>query len=466
MSNDIKVLHLSDLHYTDGDTWKQKFSDILSFIKQYKIWAHVIIVTGDCLDNPDQDMVALGGYLNELTKTVSQYLSREGNGVVAQHHVPNVICVPGNHDYYSYGNVIPKPGIFRRIFGNRDKSVSVPERKTIWKDGVPLQTPQAVPEEVAAEVLKNYGIAFFPLDSNGVTSQGFARGCVTNPGNEFNRLEQKFLASRISGSRIKQAFRICLMHHHPVSLFAPPWTGNLEHFTLLENNHAFLREAAKASIDLILHGHRHASGHCRINLPATDGTEKADGFASTHPLVISACASSIESNKDGEREICLFAIQGESGSCRRISFRTSRTNPGSFSKRSEIPLVSYEERRQVFFRRAMQGDQAVSLHNGQEYGSTIRNAGFKVKTVTMDQTPSGSAGVQIGLGNIQISSGRILNISGSRSDLSGILVASPLCNTISQPTPTLITRFGTRINRSPRLRPTDRWWQMNRRCSP
>ena len=225
-TGDIVIAHISDLHF---GTQNQKHSwDVLTSFMREQLKPELILVTGDIVDSPDR----------KVYEEAKQGLDALG--------APYFVC-PGNHDRHFKGNVSrgwakvtgrsDTPAVFDQVFANH----------LVSPDTLKLHT-----------ILNQLQIGLFGIDSS-EQADYFARGYV-NP-RMFPRLE--------TGTRDADPDLVILLTHHhlqPIRNLEERHQNSLRslsNLTLMVNAGTFLESMTRAHIDLVLHGHEHASHWAR-----------------------------------------------------------------------------------------------------------------------------------------------------------------------------------------------------------
>lgn len=212
----ITLLHISDLHFGDEDPNKMKALLDLAELCQ----PDLLCVTGDVVDNPlwPKNFKKARKFLDSVRERCS---NRE-------------YVVPGNHDALL-------------------RSLSL----MLFRRHITTQTE-------FGKVLELGGIDICVF---GVDSTCFSLRQANNAG-AFSSKSRRALNNAIGESKVKlgiqrykRAFKICLVHHHPLPTTASAAEGML----YFKNCGTFLNTAAEEGFDLILHGHRHEPTYFSIN---------------------------------------------------------------------------------------------------------------------------------------------------------------------------------------------------------
>ena len=239
MDESIIIAHLSDLHCDSKDAWNDSFVSILRCLK--KINPHIIVITGDLVDTPTKkNFKTLKANFEELKKEPS---FRENL---------HIMVVPGNHDYFVYGNRIVNIFNYWYYF----------KRKKLFQEYIKhFIAPCNDYNDVLASILINFRIGIFPLDSNRSSIKyASAEGGIKNPLKKMQSIDDSFIEicqyENIDFSKIK---KIALLHHHPIPIATAHKEEFFEKFITLRNSYQFLKACRSFDIDIVLHGHKHMS---------------------------------------------------------------------------------------------------------------------------------------------------------------------------------------------------------------
>jgi len=204
----IKIAHISDLHFGAED--ENKVKALKTILKESG--PDFICITGDVVDRPwKSSFLKAKSFINEV-----EALCKTGK----------VYVIPGNHDAIFGGFGISR---FRKFLNQ------------------PLDFVEHLP--IGLVDLCIIGVnSTFPAIKDLWTS-----GRVTK--NRMERLSKSLekLAGDLGPFRFRNAFKIVLIHHHPL----PTVTNKFEGMVYLKNSGEFLNEMVKHEISLILHGHQH-----------------------------------------------------------------------------------------------------------------------------------------------------------------------------------------------------------------
>ncbi len=273
--NQVKIVHLSDLHCVDTKEWDSNLDHLKNGI--IELDPDIIVVTGDFVDKPNENLYKK--YATAKQDIISSLLS---GGARKKYFF---LTVPGNHDYYPKGlRLTGKSTLFRKYFSK----LQYPEKDTF--------------KELGKEILENYKIALYPIDSNdGGYSTVMAQGRVNDPEKVLKEYRNEYaLLADSMGIALDSCIKIAALHHHPLPLPATRNDELREGMMILKNAHQLLGGAEKYGIDLILHGHRHEPGNSEYR-----------SISNKHkPLVVSACGTSGMVGA-GRREFKLLEVYKE-----------------------------------------------------------------------------------------------------------------------------------------------------------
>lgn len=335
------ILHLSDLHCDSSTAWKQNFDYLVDCVLE--IVPDIIVITGDCVDHPDQQ------HFDTLTASFEHLITRMKED--HKEHLFYIIPVPGNHDYYNFGmkvagskSVIEQMSWFlKKIAFWKKSSSDNPQSSSIKKNTKlcernlkDLWYPLAKDKkEILSAIFKKYHLAIYPLDSNDSRDNKslFAEGYIADPSKKFAEYEEVFKGVQPDSQELER-LNITLLHHHPLPLPISLSHQDKEPFLILKNAYEFLFAAEEHHVNVILHGHEHVGG---LSLYKTS--------AGHEPMLVFSCGSS--SHKSIlSREIKLVLIkQSGAVSYKNISAnnRLRRFNiPQSFD-----PVVTYGNQRKI-----------------------------------------------------------------------------------------------------------------------
>ena len=239
--NVVRIVHLSDLHFTRKkslEVWMQ----VCQFINK-QVEPHLVLVTGDVTDNADPAEFELAA--GELARLNAH---PDGDPLVYR-------IISGNHDrYILLGNSFlglgktryaqAKAAVFTETFRNHLVSsrapcdCDVPRNDPLWK------------------------IRVIGIDSND-TRQWFAQGYVSE--------DEVAHAADSAWARRERDLVIALVHHHVLPIPALEMArgrhgglSELANVTGLLNSGILLNSLSRAHVDLVLHGHEHQRNQARF----------------------------------------------------------------------------------------------------------------------------------------------------------------------------------------------------------
>ena len=243
----ITIIHLSDLHF--GSQSSLQIAALLADLKKFKDQADLVFCTGDLTDNPLLAAVKKKTHLAAM-KAVRAFLE----SICREYRInpaTNLFVVPGNHDYRVQGLFWRKSG--KRFF-NKKRCFRYYFRN---------------------ELRPNLGLVIYSFDSN--SSDGylnFASGAIdpedlVSFANQMQDWESQC-------ADFHALTKIVLLHHHPMPIAETESRAvtDREEFLLLQNARTFMKEMAKAKIDLILHGHKHFIGYSRAKFPIAEDVQE------------------------------------------------------------------------------------------------------------------------------------------------------------------------------------------------
>jgi predicted phosphodiesterase len=214
-----KILHLSDLHFGDGESISNQ-NRMMSHLGKILPNIDRIVITGDLFNNPKRnDMLLFRAFRDSLQRETQK----------------DVIVIPGNHDIKLLGNV----GLELRQIANIEWS------KVVIDDDI---------------------MCSFSCFNSSIDSNFAARGKITTQQIQdmADAMESKFNRNRDLEDKY---LRIALIHHHPFSFEGKPETKlqkilgwfklKEEDFLKMEDAEKFLTWCADWNISIVLHGHKH-----------------------------------------------------------------------------------------------------------------------------------------------------------------------------------------------------------------
>ncbi len=320
------LVHLSDLHLETAESWKvlEALGTAIPGLQ-----AQALIVSGDFLDHPNP--LQLGKVRDALLKLCTVW-----GGCP-------LVVTPGNHDYKQFG-------LFRTKAANAEFQMVFGE----W------QKPQLL---TGANGRK---LAIFTFDSNTSDPRvNFARGRVgSDELNRFGKAHEEF--EREPG--FADAYKIAVLHHHPLPIADTEGGGHFQTdaYLGLEDAGLFLRKMAQRGIDLVLHGHKHASFLARVQIDLDERTSRE--------VVVLAAGSACR--RPGP---CSFNVIEFNGATVHATVWESQAGTSFFAS-PPVPLLSYErfrERAYELYLREDAVDRSVELEAHHclmlEYGDCDRS---------------------------------------------------------------------------------------------
>ncbi len=271
---EVNVLHFSDIHFGYGfrqRAWKVRWKDALRIAGE--TLPQLVIVSGDFVNSPWR--WALRGARKKL------------DALRAESHCRHMVCVPGNHDTRILG-IVPVTTVYPTL--TFILVVSAVAHLLHWWPraadaafvmalsllilrflcmGKFEQYFDSTPHYTRLNDLRLELFCFDSASSGAYWAQGKIRsGQFVNARTE---LEQ-------GGGKDQPFMRIGILHHHALPI---PYEHNSEPMMVLRNAGAFLKEASKLGISLVLHGHRHRFSFGRITVEANTSTPSEIAVLST-----------------------------------------------------------------------------------------------------------------------------------------------------------------------------------------
>jgi 3',5'-cyclic AMP phosphodiesterase CpdA len=316
---DVRIAHITDLHYDGSFAWKKRFQKLVECLCDEQ--PDALFVTGDLVNSPSDK------HFKELLE-VFENLYRSAGGIDpgwSSKLRSSTFVVCGNHD-------VAYSGLH---FGFRTNTRPFRNFQDELLKNAKLPSTDVQAERFFVET----GIAVFPYDSN--TFEGRKRGWAANGhiadlDARTDKLRSLFKnVQREAGVSLSEATKIAILHHHPLPLPADSKDITAEPFMLLDNANHFLRRIAEEGVHLVLHGHRHVSGHCKF----------AAARYPDNTVVVSSCGSSCKPS-ESTRELGLFTAR-HCGSITRQSFRASQADLDFTADSPAVEAVSYAYRRKA-----------------------------------------------------------------------------------------------------------------------
>jgi predicted MPP superfamily phosphohydrolase len=348
MIKNIKIAHISDLHCdsTKKGRWIENFKPVKDFILKGNNHIDIVLLTGDCVEDPTQDNFDL------LASELKEFEEQEGL---------QLISVPGNHDLLKDGIQYSAKQLALFAFGKKleksklpfsynqsNDSLKIDEEtietsKLFQKNENKLLIPQGHDiKDILKSIYDIHKIAIFPFDSNVLSSLLlFAQGEVAKPHERFNKWQDFYLEiSKELNIDYSLCFKIALLHHHLLPLKSDTKDKLEEGFLILQNSNEFLKASIKFNIDLILHGHKHLTGYSRYRPSDPNGNWG-------NPIIVSSCGTSSKVGNPNF-EIKLYEIS-PTGVCYGESHNLKENDEEWLSSRKK-KLIAYRDIRQRNYR--------------------------------------------------------------------------------------------------------------------
>ncbi len=275
----MRILHLSDLHFTADDTVNQPLVDRLTFVaNNYR--QHFIVITGDIIDGegavvPGTQLPVPGGITGVpvivptlltdppplvgplASPHLDQFQSSLTAALDALQLLPQgkVIVCGGNHDYGLWGNIYFSnlPQLFDDMLytplmnrgGPQDGSSLIATSLFTDEPVLSAQKPilYSLSDGSIGVSLVSVNTAF--IDATNVPSGTFATGMVG--GAQITALQNNGFDPRLPANLLPT---IVMMHHHPFT------HGPSSFFTKLNDADTFM-PVVRNRADLIMFGHQH-----------------------------------------------------------------------------------------------------------------------------------------------------------------------------------------------------------------
>lgn len=261
MASPIIIAHISDLHFGDEDDDKRR--ELLEELRRIQPDTapgepdiapgrpDMICVTGDLVNLPTRkNFEKARGFLNEL-------------GNICGHD--KVFVVPGNHDAFFSGLDVRKFCRHLNMPAEFGKLLSV----------------------------KNISLCVFGINSTYPSLRHLSNsGKVTSKRLQTFRDHVKKIKDTIGDLGYKNAFKIVLLHHHPL----PTISNEHEGMLYLRNSGQFINEMAKNNINMILHGHQHDP--CDFQLSYNTGGVEEDSM-----IILSSGTALKKSHEDADLSV-------------------------------------------------------------------------------------------------------------------------------------------------------------------
>ena len=263
----VRILHLTDIHYGKG-FHKALWQNVEGLAP--KLRPHVILVTGDLVNNP---------YWWTLKSALELIKALQSEVTSASGYEPKLYVIPGNHDTRLTG-LLPVRWIAPIVLGIY-AVVSIAgyfhhfPSAWLWSAPVVLVLlgyrycclrdfskyfKEYIPELPTR--LTDLNLILYPFDS-ATSPTGGAGGDIP--------LGQ-FVKARTELSQMEAApYRMALVHHHSVPI---PYDSQSEALMVLKNAGAFLSAIASCRVRLVLSGHKHHQHVSRVTINAETEDEQ------------------------------------------------------------------------------------------------------------------------------------------------------------------------------------------------
>jgi predicted MPP superfamily phosphohydrolase len=281
MDQIVKIAHLSDLHCVENETWETNFDNLRRCLA--KEAPEYIFITGDCVDNPFRKATFdyLAKKLGELYESINnahRSISKETN----RQNKPFIYLVPGNHDYYLYGNKILPNFLSHFLPWRHNFSLSL--------DKMIKPSSFKTAKDMRDQIYLESDIAIFDIDSNAIRNPiSMAQGRIEKPSDAISQQDifyGKFAEKH--NKNYQDAIKIALLHHHPLPIpYLKRAEAKREKLMILENSYEFLQSALANRISMIFHGHKHTQGESKFSY-CDEG----------NPLIVSSCGSSCSTKNE------------------------------------------------------------------------------------------------------------------------------------------------------------------------
>lgn len=341
----VRIAHISDLHF--GAKGQNKIWNLLKQHLQTQLKPDLVLVTGDIVDTPD-----LALFLDAKSELDSLCAGIHGKPAPVAYFV----CA-GNHDRYPYGNKSTILELTRRL----RHPLSGGDFK-LWFEKIfgSIVPPIKQPQNISLGPARNsWEIRLFAIESS-LDADKSARGHVT-----LDTLN--LLATCMDSTNSVQApssnpgmttdrgqgpggpdLGIALVHHHLLSVrlleeARQGRSSDLLQLTTLVNSGSLAEALASNHVDLVLHGHEHASNS------ALYGTvEKGGGVTA---IVGAASATGVMTGKECAAERASYNVL-ELHANRSIKMNVNRWEAGGWRSHEVDLLDAQSVRRSRFLRRS------------------------------------------------------------------------------------------------------------------
>ena len=326
----IRIAHLSDLHFGASrqiETWGILKRHLIEQVQKNLL--HLVIVTGDIADTPDDKLLRLAR--DELNNLGVAYY----------------VCA-GNHDRHKKGNTtrVVKPVNFVINWWSGDGMAKFSR----WFEGK-IPTLENAVKQTLTDGQDEWRVRIVGADSS-INADISARG--------FLPPEDQDLLRQAMGGPDGFDLGILLFHHHLLPVRALEqniepkklsWP-DITRLTALINAGTAMEVLASANIDIVLHGHEHAANWGRYGtLEASGGETSIIGAGSaTGTVTLRECSPEKMSynviNLYPDRSADLF-VMAYSG--------------GSFRTREQFPLMNAETMRRHRFLRQLKAEDSPGV---------------------------------------------------------------------------------------------------------
>ena len=310
----------------------------------------LIVTTGDLVNNPFRwTLKSAAEAINSLKTRVER----------TPGHTCHVLVIPGNHDTRCFG-LIPLRwftwfaiicwgigAVFLYVHSRwAIAAAAVAAVLSLWrllfKDFRSAFSELVVTNPISFDDL---GIAIYPFDSASKTLSS-ARGRIP-PG--------EFVASRRASEPLNgrgDLYRIAILHHHPLPI---PYDHQFEPLLVLDNAGAFLSEASRLRIRLVLHGHKHHQDYSRISTKLESG----EAFE----LGVLASGTPTAGSDHGPEGFNFHVLEFDSeGGPRAVPYQAHAG--GGFNRLPSFPIEALD----LEMRRTFENERQ---RLGREYGSVV-----------------------------------------------------------------------------------------------
>jgi len=302
------IAHVSDLHFRDeADIHLYAWNALCGALRQAS--PAIVVVTGDIADEPKRGHLEVAHRkLTALAKLLSIPFP------ISEQDERGILVLPGNHDVRQWGNLFQSRRAWDAVFG-------ATVERGLW--------------------LRRRNILLYVFDScytrKGVGNWApLARGAIS----ELDLQEfDSWCATQAhgpDGDAYAYAFRIALLHHHPLPI-AENETGrqrDLRPYVMMSNGAQFLRAVARQRFNLVLHGHDHCPQVAKIEVQHLDRHDPpvwvVAGGSASHPAARPAVGFTynlVRIDLEGTARIATSVMQAvgfESNPAREISPWTER----------------------------------------------------------------------------------------------------------------------------------------------